>query len=78
MVPMEMLSLEHDIGDDGKHGQRDTLLNDLKLYQREGSAIADKPHTVGWYLTAVLEEGDAPRECNDSEQRPMVADTRLG
>ena len=71
MVPVEILMLEHDVGDDGKDSQRDTLLHDLQLYQREGTAVADEAHAVGWHLTAVFKEGDAPREGNDAEQGPV-------
>lgn len=33
MVPVKGLSLEEDIGDDGEHHQRYTLLDDLQLYE---------------------------------------------
>ena len=71
MVPMETLSLKHDISNNSKDSQRDTLLHDLQLYQREGTAVADEAHAVGWHLTAVFKEGDAPREGNDAEQGPV-------
>ena len=71
MVPVEVLMLEHDIGYDGKDGQRYTLLDDLELYQIEGAAIAFETHPVGRNLTAVFKEGDAPREGNDAEQGPV-------
>ena len=74
---MQMVALKHDVGDDGKYGQRDTLLHDLQLNQREGTAVADEAKPVGRHLTTILEEGNAPREHDDSEQGPVVADARL-
>ena len=71
MIPVELLSLEEEIGNDAEDDKRDDLLNDFQLHQREWPAIADKAYPVGWYLTAVLEEGDCPREKNDTEQWPV-------
>ena len=74
MVPVQVSALEHDVGNDGKDGQRDALLNDLQLYEVEGTAIVDKAQPVGWHLTAVLEEGNHPREGNDADEGPVAAD----
>ena len=74
---MQMGALEHDVGNDAEHGQRDTLLDDLQLNEVEGSAVFYESQTVGRYLTAVLEEGDAPREYYDSDERPVAAGARL-
>ena len=60
MVPVQVGALEHDVGDDAEDGQRDALLDDLQLDEVEGTAVLDKAYAVGRYLTAVLEEGDAP------------------
>ena len=54
VVPMQMVALKHDVGNNGKDGQ-----------------------PVGWHLAAILEERNAPRENNHSEQWPVVADARL-
>lgn len=72
MVPMELLSLEKDVGNDAEDDERDDLLNDLQLHERERSAVADEADSVGWHLTAVFEEGNCPRESNDSDEGPMA------
>ena len=77
MVPVQMSALEHDVGNDTEHGQRDALLNDLQLDEVERSAILDKAQAVGWYLTTVFEEGNHPRKGDDADERPVVADTVL-
>ena len=77
VVPMQMVALKHDVGNNGKDGQRDALLHNLQLYKAERSAVTDEPKPVGWYLAAILEERNAPRENNHSEQWPVVADARL-
>ena len=74
---MQMVALKHDVGNNGKDGQRDALLHDFQLYKAERSAVADEPKPVGWDLAAILKERDAPRENNHSEQWPVVADARL-
>ncbi len=73
MVPVQVSALEHDVGNDGKDSQRDTLLDDFQLYEVEGTAIVDKAQSVGWHLTAVLEEGNYPREGNDADEGPVAA-----
>ena len=60
VVPVEALVLEHHVGDDGEDEERDALLYDLQLYEREGSSVAFKADAVGRHLTAVFEEGDEP------------------
>ena len=60
VVPVEALVLEHHVGDDGEDEERDALLYDLQLYEREGSSVAFKADAVGRHLTAVFEEGDDP------------------
>ena len=62
VVPMKVVALKQNVGDDGKDGQRDTLLNDLQLDEAEGAAVIDKAQTVGWHLTAILEERNHPRK----------------
>ena len=74
---MQVVALKHDVGNNGKDSQRDALLHNLQLYKAERSAVADEPKSVGWHLAAILEERDAPRENNHSEQRPVVTDARL-
>ena len=74
---MQVLALEHDVGNDRKDGQRNALLHHLQLYQREGAAVAYEAQPVGGHLAAVLEEGNAPGEDDDAKQGPVVADARL-
>lgn len=77
MVPVQRLSLEHNVGNDGKYGQGYALLYNLQLYQREWSPVADKAQSVGRYLTTILEEGNAPRESNHPYEWPVGTDSRL-
>jgi len=60
MVPVQLLVLEEEVGNYGKHYQRDALLNNLELNQIERTAVVDKTDTVGRYLAAVLEKGYYP------------------
>ena len=69
---MQMGALEHDVGNDTEHGQRDALLDDLQLDEVEGTSVLDKAETVGRHLTAVFQEGDAPRESYNANERPVV------
>ena len=57
---MQILPLKQDVGNYGKDGETDALLNDLQLHKIERTAIALKSHTVGWHLAAILEECYAP------------------
>jgi hypothetical protein len=57
---MQVGALEQDVYDDGEDGQGYALLDYLQLYQIEGSSVALKANTVGWYLAAILEKGDHP------------------
>ncbi len=60
VVPMKVLALEHDVRHDGKHSKTDTLLHHFELYQGERTAVSSESEPVGRYLTAILEEGNAP------------------
>lgn len=60
MVPVQAFVLEHYVGEDGEHYEGDTLLNHLELNEREGPSVASEADAVGWYLTAIFEEGDEP------------------
>ena len=74
---MQMGALEHDVGNDAEDSQRDALLNDFQLDEVKRTTVLDEAETVGRYLTAVLEEGDAPREDDDAYQWPVVRYTAL-
>ena len=77
MVPVELLVLEDDVGDDGEDHQRDALLNDLELDEVEGASVVDEADAVGRHLTAVFEEGNHPREGDDQIEGPVGGDARL-
>jgi len=77
MVPVQLFMLEDEVGNDGKHHEGDALLDDFQLYEVEGAPIVHKTNTVGWYLTAVFEEGDHPREGNDQIKGPVGGYARL-
>ncbi len=77
MVPMQVLTLEQDIGYHGEYAQTDTFLYHLQLHKVERTAIALKTHAVGRHLAAILKKGNAPTEGYHPKQRPMAAHTRL-
>ena len=77
MIPVELLMLENEIRQYGKHHQRDALLNNLQLNQIERSAIACKTYSVGRNLTTVFEECYRPWKGNHHEERPMRRNTCL-
>lgn len=77
MIPVQSLSLEEDIGDDGEDDKRYAFLNHLELDQIKRSAIIHETDAVGWYLTAIFEEGDGPTEGDDTDKRPVAAHARL-
>ena len=60
MVPVQVSALEHDVGNDAEHAQRNTLLYHLQLDEVEGTAVFNESQPVGRNLTTVLKEGDAP------------------
>lgn len=74
---MQVLPLKHDVGNDSKYTKTDALLYNLQLHKIERSAIAHETKAVGWHLTAILEEGNAPRKRYHSEQRPFGGNARL-
>jgi len=77
MVPVELLSLKHHIGNHSEDNQRDALLDDLQLYQREWATVTLETNAVGRYLTAILEEGYDPRKSNDPDERPIATCSSL-
>ena len=77
MIPVQSLSLEEDIGDDGEDDKRYAFLYHFELDQIKRSAIIHETYAVSWYLTAIFEEGDGPTECDDSDEWPVAAYARL-
>ena len=62
VVPVQILTLEENVGNDGEDDEGYAFLYHLELNQWEGAAVVDKANTVGGYLTAVLKESDSPTE----------------
>lgn len=77
MIPVQALPLKQDVGNDSKDDERDALLYYLQLYQRERTAVPFEADAVGRYLTAILKKGDAPREGDNGNERPVAAGARL-
>ena len=77
MIPMKMVALKKNVGNNSEDCQRNALLYDLQLYQRKGTSITDKAQTIGWYLTAILEERNAPGKDNDANEGPVTTRTCL-
>ena len=77
MIPVQSLSLKENIGDDGEDDERYAFLYHLELDQIKRSAIIHETDAVGWYLTAIFEEGDSPTEGDDTDKRPVAAHARL-
>ncbi len=71
MIPMQILTLEHDVGYYCEHSKTDTFLHHFQLYEREGTTVSFKAHAVGGHLTAVFKEGYCPRKDDDAYQRPL-------
>ena len=77
VVPVQLLMLEDEISNHRKHHQRDTLLDDLQLNEVERPAVVHEADAVGRHLTAILEEGNHPREGNHEIEWPVGRDARL-
>ena len=77
VIPVQALSLEEDVGDDGEDDERYALLYHLELNQGEGTAVVYEPDAVGGYLAAIFEEGDSPTEHDDTYQGPVAAHASL-
>jgi len=57
---MERFSAEERCDDYGEDNQRHYFLNHLKLYERKRTTVVNEADAVGWYLAAILKEGDTP------------------
>lgn len=77
MIPMKALSLKNNACHDSEYNQRHNLLNHFKLYEREWTAIALKPDTVGWNHETILKKCYRPGHDNDGNQRPRGGDAHL-
>ena len=74
VVPVERLAPEEHRGEDGEDDERDDLLDDLELHERERSAVARESDAVGRNLTGIFGQGNEPREQDDAEERPVGDD----
>ena len=70
MVPVEGLSLEDEQDDYREDRKGDHFLDDLELDEVERTAVLGVTDAVGRDGEAVLEEGDAPGEQDDQDERP--------
>ena len=77
MIPVQSLSLEEDIGDDGEDDKRYAFLYHFGLDRIKWPAIIHETDAVGWYLTAIFEEGNGPAEGDDTDKRPVAAHARV-
>ena len=77
IIPAEGLGLKQEQSQQCEDYQRDALLNNLQLKQREWASIAQKTDAVGGDGQAVLKEGYAPREGDDGNQGPALANARF-
>lgn len=68
---MQSFALKHHVGNDGKHQQGDALLQDFELNEGERTSVARESDAIGRNLTAILKEGDEPREDDNADQRPV-------
>ena len=55
--------------EEDEDGESNDLLNNLELHECKRPAVVDKSETIGRYLHAVLEKGNAPREEDDEDER---------
>lgn len=77
MVPMERFPLE----DKRHYACEDTdgnhLLQHLQLHQGERAAHDLRTDAVGWDHERILQQGNAPAEEDDKDQRPIRRDLHL-
>ena len=71
MVPAEGLGLEDGDDDDGEHDEGDGFLDDFQLDEVEGSAVDDRADAVGGDHEEILDQGNAPRQQDDEDERPV-------
>lgn len=69
VVQPEGLGAENQQGENRKYAQRDNFLYDLKLDQRERTAVSGKTDAVCGYLEAVFKEGDPPTYNDNKYER---------
>ena len=70
VVPLQTLATEEDGGEECEDYQRDNLLHNLQLHQREGTSVAEEAYAVSGNLTRILGQSDTPRKDYHQPQRP--------
>lgn len=68
VVPAQRVRLHEDQREEGEYRERDHLLDDLQLPDREGTSEFGRTEAVGRYLETVFEQGDAPAQEHDGHQ----------
>ena len=68
MVPAQGVGLHEDQREDREDRQRDDLLDDLQLPDRERTSEFGRAEPVGRHLETILEEGDSPAHQDDQHQ----------
>ena len=71
VVPVQILTLEHDVGNHGKNTKTDALLDDLQLHEIERATITIETDAVGGHLTAIFKQSDTPRKGDNANQGPV-------
>ena len=71
MVPAEGFIFEEYEGEDYKDGEGDYFLYYFELHEREGATVFFGARSVGGYLQQVFEEGNAPTDQDDDDQRKV-------
>ena len=74
MVPVERLPFEQQCHHHREDDERDDLLRDFQLNQRERSAVVNDADAVRRHLTDIFKQRDAPREENHGDERPRRTD----
>lgn len=60
VVPVQILTLEHDVGNHGKNTETDALLDDLQLHEIERATVTIETDAVGGHLTTIFKQSDTP------------------
>lgn len=77
MVPVQVFVLEHEHGHASEDSQGDHLLYYLELKKSERPSVTHETDSVGGNLAGVLEQSNAPREHDHSNQWPRGGDFHL-
>ena len=74
MVPMEGLATKSKNREKSEDKNRNNLLNNFELHERERSSVAGKADAIGRNLATILKKSNAPGKENDENKRRMVGD----